>query len=151
MATLEHTPYGRGYERSFGYFNHDNDYWTETLWAHLNDTGEVNQCKGNSTRAPIIIDMWRAGEVNDTYTASTGRGAVGENGSSPVSEESWIPKGVNGTVENYEETKFAKFVLEVIAEHDVSDRAHPLFVNYVSGISKVYPCQDLMPASNACF
>jgi arylsulfatase I/J len=55
---------------------------------------------------------------------------VGENGSSPVSDESWIPVGVNGTVANYEETKFANFVLQVIAEHNVSDKAHPLFVNY---------------------
>jgi hypothetical protein len=29
MATVDHTPHGRGYDTSFGYFNHDNDYWNE--------------------------------------------------------------------------------------------------------------------------
>ena len=28
QATAEHTPKGRGYDRSLFYFNHDNDYWT---------------------------------------------------------------------------------------------------------------------------
>ena len=27
MATLEQTPYGRGYDEWFGYFQHANDYW----------------------------------------------------------------------------------------------------------------------------
>ena len=31
MATPEHTPRGRGYDSSFGYFHHANDYWTEAI------------------------------------------------------------------------------------------------------------------------
>ena len=31
MATPEHTPRGRGYESSFGYFHHANDYWVEVI------------------------------------------------------------------------------------------------------------------------
>lgn len=44
MATVDHTPRGRGYDSSFGYFHHDNDYWTERLWATYNDNGTVQQC-----------------------------------------------------------------------------------------------------------
>ena len=31
MATPDHTPKGRGFDSSFGYFHHDNDYYTETV------------------------------------------------------------------------------------------------------------------------
>ena len=27
MATMDHTPRGRGYSQSIHYFHHDNDYW----------------------------------------------------------------------------------------------------------------------------
>jgi arylsulfatase A-like enzyme len=30
MATPDHTPYGRGYDKSFGYFHHTEDYWNRT-------------------------------------------------------------------------------------------------------------------------
>ena len=30
IATLDHTPKGRGFNSSFGYFDHNNDYYTET-------------------------------------------------------------------------------------------------------------------------
>ena len=29
MATWDHTPHGRGYDTSLGYFHHDNDYFNE--------------------------------------------------------------------------------------------------------------------------
>ena len=29
MATPKHTPHGRGYDTSLGYFEHKNDYWTQ--------------------------------------------------------------------------------------------------------------------------
>eukprot|EP00662_Eupelagonemidae_sp_cell21_P058031 gene58031-biopygen86215 len=28
MATVDHSPHGRGYDTSLGYFHHANDYWT---------------------------------------------------------------------------------------------------------------------------
>ena len=33
MATQDHTPTGRGFQSSFGYFHHDNDYYTEKVGA----------------------------------------------------------------------------------------------------------------------
>jgi hypothetical protein len=35
MATVDHTPKGRGYDTSFGYFHHANDYWTEHVGAYV--------------------------------------------------------------------------------------------------------------------
>ena len=43
MATPDHTPMGRGFDTSFGYFHHDNDYYSET----------AGTC--NNTR---IVDIW---------------------------------------------------------------------------------------------
>ena len=43
MATPDHTPMGRGFDSSFGYFHHDNDYYTETVEA----------CNGTK-----IVDIW---------------------------------------------------------------------------------------------
>ena len=63
MATARHTPAGRGYDSSFGYFFHDNDYWTETNWATFNDSGYSKQC--NAT----FVDLWR---FNHTSTGPAG-------------------------------------------------------------------------------
>ena len=111
MATVDHTPRGRGYDSSFGYFHHDNDYWTERLWATYNDNGTVQQC-GSSA---VYVDLWLA-EVD-----MAGMGAVGMNGSKPVhsnqpcqevddGEGCRIPFGVNGSVTAFEEWQFAQRV-----------------------------------------
>eukprot|EP00039_Didymoeca_costata_P024829 m.11611 g.11611 ORF g.11611 m.11611 type:complete len:580 (-) comp4490_c0_seq1:211-1950(-) len=116
MATIDHTPYGRGYENSFGYFHHDNDYWTERLWSFDNDTGFVPQC--NTT----IVDMWI------TNGSGYGSGAFGMNGTAPTSSNtSNVPAGVNGSIVDYEEWKFAKYVTNLLQNHDYSV---PLFLNY---------------------
>lgn len=57
MATPDHTPHGRGYDTSFGYFEHDNDYWTELPWATYNDSGFSLECKS------YIVDLWRSNET----------------------------------------------------------------------------------------
>ena len=46
MATPEHTPRGRGYESSFGYFHHANDYWVEVIGSCPADPEdpEVRKC-----------------------------------------------------------------------------------------------------------
>lgn len=50
MATPRHTPVGRGYNRSLGYFHHANDYYTEGLpYASI---GTVNVCNNKYT------DLW---------------------------------------------------------------------------------------------
>ena len=43
MATLKHIPKGRGFDSSFGYFHHDNDYYTEVA-------GSCNKTD--------IVDLW---------------------------------------------------------------------------------------------
>eukprot|EP00039_Didymoeca_costata_P020357 m.340990 g.340990 ORF g.340990 m.340990 type:complete len:528 (+) comp19698_c0_seq1:49-1632(+) len=35
MATPDHTPQGRGYDTSLGYFHHANDYWTEHVGPYV--------------------------------------------------------------------------------------------------------------------
>lgn len=45
MATVDHTPEGRGFETSFGYFHHDNDYYNEKSLSDLS----CNQ---------TITDLW---------------------------------------------------------------------------------------------
>merc|ERR1712072_1330056 len=56
MATPDHTPQGRGYDTSLGYFHHANDYWTE----------HVGQ----------FVDMWNtdapAHKLNGTKDGSKG-------------------------------------------------------------------------------
>ena len=44
MATPDHTPKGRGFDSSFGYFHHANDYYTET----------AGNCKGYGK----VVDLW---------------------------------------------------------------------------------------------
>merc|ERR1719401_1097513 len=44
MATPDHTPHGRGYDTSLGYFHHSNDYWTER-YPYKGDVG-------------VYVDMW---------------------------------------------------------------------------------------------
>ena len=41
MATPDHTPKGRGFQSSFGYFHHDNDYYSEIV-SECNKTGVVD-------------------------------------------------------------------------------------------------------------
>ena len=57
MATPDHTPKGRGFDSSFGYFHHANDYFTET----------AGKCQGSN-----ITDLW-----------NTDSPAHGENGTGP--------------------------------------------------------------------
>ena len=57
MATPDHTPKGRGFDSSFGYFHHANDYFTEV----------EGTCKGTP-----IVDLW-----------DTDRPATGINGTGP--------------------------------------------------------------------
>ena len=57
MATFEHTPMGRGFDTSLGYFNHQNDYFTEV---------------GGKCGLKKIVDLW-----------NTGKPATGMNGMGP--------------------------------------------------------------------
>lgn len=61
MATPDHTPKGRGFQSSFGYFHHANDYYSETA-------GVCNRTK--------IVDLW-----------DTDKPAHGMNGTGPDNYE----------------------------------------------------------------
>jgi arylsulfatase I/J len=61
MATKEHTPQGRGFNTSFGYFHHDNDYYKDTV--------------GSCPKYGPVTDMW-----------STDRPAIGQNGTGEYEE-----------------------------------------------------------------
>jgi hypothetical protein len=63
MATLHHTPKGRGFDQSLIYFHHCNDYWTSTV---SNNTD--NFCSADSS----MVDLWQ----NDG--PATGKNATGQ-------------------------------------------------------------------------
>ena len=65
MATPDHTPKGRGFQSSFGYFHHTNDYYMET----------TESCMYNSTRT-YPVDLW-----------DTDKPAYGVNGSDTVNDK----------------------------------------------------------------
>ena len=104
MATPDHTPQGRGYDTSLGYFCHCNDYWNENCGAGL-------------------VDLW-----------DTDAPAFGQNGSCttfPNGTSNCVAPGTDthytiGPEVEYEEHKFVARVLSVIENHDPST---PLFLN----------------------
>ena len=61
MATMDHTPRGRGYSQSIHYFHHDNDYWDS-------DTGTCDTCADHDTRTG------HSGSDRDTGTCDAGAG-----------------------------------------------------------------------------
>ncbi|XP_065199150.1 arylsulfatase B-like [Sycon ciliatum] len=48
MATPEHTPIGRGFDSTFGYFHHENDFFTE----------RAGSCSYNGKKYRNITDLW---------------------------------------------------------------------------------------------
>eukprot|EP00912_Choanoflagellata_sp_UC4_P000242 UC4_evm2s153 len=108
MATPDHTPQGRGYDSSLGYFCHCNDYWNEG-------------CGGG------LVDLW-----------DTSGPAFGKNGSCKLPNGSSLctPPGTNraytiGPEPLYEEYRFVQRVLNIIENHPATT---PLFLNYDSHI-----------------
>ena len=93
MATVDHTPHGRGYDTSFGFFNHDNDYWNEHhttnhKWSAL-EVSMVDLYNETETTS------WRSNDgpaygYNSTYRAcaAANRGnACGNTGPEKIYEE----------------------------------------------------------------
>ena len=66
MATPDHTPMGRGFQSSFGYYHHANDYYTEIV--------------GSCNKTPIV-DLW-----------DTDQPAFGINGTGPDNYEEGLFK-----------------------------------------------------------
>ena len=75
MATPDHTPKGRGFQSSFGYFHHANDFYTEKAGAKCNGT--------------MITDLW-------DFDAP----ATGENGT--IYEEAMFKKHLLDVVNNHD-------------------------------------------------
>lgn len=69
MATPTHTPEGRGFDESLIYFEHKNDYWTQTLQqsACINYTS-ANPANPNGP--PPIVDLWSNGAPAKTLNGT---------------------------------------------------------------------------------
>ena len=94
MATPDHTPKGRGFQSSLGYFFPSNDYYTE----------KAGICLYNETHV-TPVDLW-----------DTDKPATSLNGTGPA---------------NYEEGLFKERLLDVVAQHNMSQ---PLFLYYAPHI-----------------
>jgi arylsulfatase I/J len=80
MATPDHTPQGRGFDSSFGYFHHANDFYTETA--------------GACSKTPVV-DLW-----------DTDKPAHGVNGTGPDNyEEGLFKEHLLQIVNNHDTTK----------------------------------------------
>jgi arylsulfatase I/J len=137
MASPDHTPRGRGFDSSFGYFHHANDYWVEAIGSCPADSNDPESGKLIS-----VTDLWMADDGGDEHGASNG-GNFGScvfcNGSAPpgIAPGEYKPMynsasllGVNGSVEDYEEWKFLQYALGVIHNHSNETAANPMFLNY---------------------
>ena len=105
MATPEHTPYGRGYDSWYGYYQHANDYWGKS--AALEAIGEVDVCLNH------FVDL---SETNATY-----RGGVLDRAQLDAACQ-------NSTALHppcYEEALFRARALRIISEHELNQ---PLFL-----------------------
>jgi len=107
MATPHHTPRGRGFDNSFLYFQHANDYWNKK--TGLQATGEITTCL--NAFYDLMIE-------NDTY-----RGPYRGADLTDACKNSEEP-----TPYCYEEKMFMDKSLEIIQNHDASDAEHPLFL-----------------------
>ena len=117
-----------------------NDYWVEAIGScpDTDGAGSDGHSVVRTSKAKSVIDLWRADDGGGEHGASAdgNLSCVFCNGSAPpgVDPAEYKPMtngptllGVNGTVADYEEHKFAQYALKVIAEHNASD---PLFLNY---------------------
>ena len=118
MATLDHTPRGRGYGTALSYFHHLNDEWSQTVWQQ--------SCRvGNASVS--VVDLWRAEEgktegpavgYNSTCTGDQPSGGVNATRCQP---------GPHGDKEwgGNEDALLAREAVSLIETHDVST---PLFL-----------------------
>jgi hypothetical protein len=105
----------KGYDTSFGYFHHDNDYWTEHVgpWVDLYNETETTTWAGPG---PAYAPTNGAGYG---YNSTVAECAAAYSGKSC---------GMTGPEDIYEEFKFKTRVLEIINDHDASNAEKPLFL-----------------------
>ena len=122
MATMDHTPRGRGYSQSIHYFHHDNDYWDSDtgtcdtksihdLW--LNKDGREGPASTIANNCPWGANPTEGmGSANYNYSYVVGKSCT----LGPQGDRWW-----NG----YEDSIFQQHVLQFIEESTPSD---PLFI-----------------------
>eukprot|EP00054_Salpingoeca_dolichothecata_P002675 m.23544 g.23544 ORF g.23544 m.23544 type:complete len:547 (+) comp13190_c0_seq2:58-1698(+) len=123
MCTPRHTPKGRGYDTSFGYFHHANNYWNEAVGPYTDLWNTSGPAFGQNSSCQAY------------YKNGSNCQAVGTN-----------PAYTIGPEAIYEEHKFRDEVLRVIRQHDPSNG--PLFINYDSHIVHS-PLQSPIPYYHA--
>ena len=109
MATMDHTPHGRGYSTALHYFHHANDYWTY-------QTGSCPS-PANASVHEDITDLWE-GKLNGPEGPTHGRVSANTDTCPYYQDE-------NRTDCQYEDTVFTDFVLGVIQSHPAAEA--PLF------------------------
>lgn len=114
MATPKHTPKGRGYDSSLGYFEHKNDFWTQLCYQSA-------CCHNfNSKQGKNVLNHWEGPipeefhGLNITDLWDTDKPAANFNGT------------------DYEEFIFIQRMQNIIDSHDPSD---PLFLFYAPHIA----------------
>ena len=115
LATMDHTPYGRGYDESLCYLSGANDYWTSQSIPAKN-SGSEGFCTDEKDKKTIFTDLWR----ND-------RPAWGMNNSQECSQE-YQPSSCL-----YEDEIFADFVIKQIQAHNTkgnNSSKKPFFLYY---------------------
>jgi len=103
MATMDHTPKGKGYDSSLCYFQHANDYWRQTTY----------RC-GNLPFIPV--DFW-----DDDHPA------WGLNGTQPR-ESSELTKQ-HRNISEYEDYILSQRLISAVESHDPKE---PLFMFYAA-------------------
>eukprot|EP00931_Biecheleriopsis_adriatica_P077520 TRINITY_DN51070_c0_g1_i1.p1 TRINITY_DN51070_c0_g1~~TRINITY_DN51070_c0_g1_i1.p1 ORF type:complete len:701 (-),score=165.81 TRINITY_DN51070_c0_g1_i1:69-2171(-) len=107
MATPQHTPYGRGFEESFLYYQHANDYWNKK--TGIQATGEITSCLN------AFVDLM----IENASYRGPYRGASLTDGCKDSEERAPFC---------YEEKMFEEKSLQIIRDHNASDEEHPLFL-----------------------
>lgn len=126
MATSDHTPRGRGYDTSLGYFYHENDYWNFTV----DDNGGAGpQSCATTQENQGIVDLWMA---NETYEGP----AIGFNNSiaqcSPPGDNAYP---ADESVCQYEDFLFARHVRQLAHEHGQNHKDKPFFLCWAPHIA----------------
>ena len=123
MATWDHTPAGRGYDTSLGYFHHDNDYFSDSIGRSCyNGQG-------------CIIDIWDtdgpAFGINSSCDAFYGGQKPGLNPHGNCEQPGSNPNYSVGPEMIYEEKIFVDRCVQAVDEHP---KDAPFFLNYCSHI-----------------
>jgi hypothetical protein len=119
MATPQHTPYGRGFQEFYGYFQHANNYWTKG--TDLPSTGEVDICLNHFTDLTVENKTYRGGELD------------------PAALDSSCSDSSAADPSCYEEHLFKLRGLKVINDHDPATMG-PLFYMHAFHLIHRWAC-----------